>query len=183
VVPEVPPGTLTGLAALARAALAAALRGDPAPAPPAGTGLTVRRGAFVTLRKAGALRGCIGHLADDRPVVEVVLEMAVAAALDDPRFPPVTVEELMQITVEVSVLTPPRPLAPVDPAAVVVGRHGLIVRHRGAAGVLLPQVAVEHDLDALAFLEAVCRKAGLGPGAWRHPEAEVLVFEAEVVDE
>jgi AmmeMemoRadiSam system protein A len=160
----------------------AALRGEPAPAPPAGTVLAVRRGAFVTLRKAGELRGCIGHVAADRPVVEVVCEMAVAAALDDPRFPPVTLAELIEITVEVSVLTPPRRLEPVDPAAVAVGRHGLMVRHRGAAGLLLPQVAVEHGFDALTFLEAVCRKAGLGPGAWRHPEAEVLVFEAEVVD-
>jgi AmmeMemoRadiSam system protein A len=161
----------------------AALRGEPGPAPPAGTVLAVRRGAFVTLRKAGALRGCIGHVAADRPVVEVVCEMAVAAALDDPRFPPVTLAELIEITVEVSVLTPPRRLEPVDPAAVAVGRHGLMVRHRGAAGLLLPQVAVEHGFDALTFLEAVCRKAGLGPDAWRHPEAEVLVFEAEVVDE
>ena len=141
------------------------------------------RGAFVTLRKAGELRGCIGHVAADRPVVEVVCEMAVAAALDDPRFPPVTLAELIEITVEVSVLTPPRRLEPVDPGAVAVGRHGLMVRHRGAAGLLLPQVAVEHVFDSLTFLEAVCRKAGLGPGAWRHPEAEVLVFEAEVVDE
>jgi AmmeMemoRadiSam system protein A len=178
-----PGGTLAGLAALARAALAAALRGDAAPAAAAGPCLEVHRGAFVTLRKAGELRGCIGHLAADRPVVEVVCEMAVAAALDDPRFPPVTVAELTEITVEVSVLTPPRPLEPVDPGAVVVGRHGLLVRHRGTAGLLLPQVAVEHGFDGLAFLEAVCRKAGLRPGAWRHPETEVLVFEAEVVDE
>ena len=181
--PEDPPGTLAGLAALARSALTAALRGEPAPPLPDDTGLEVRRGAFVTLRKAGELRGCIGHLSADRPVVEIVCEMAVAAALDDPRFPPVTVAELMEITVEVSVLTPPRRLEPVDPGAVAVGRHGLIVRHRGAAGLLLPQVAVEHGLDALAFLEAVCRKAGLRPGAWRHPEVEVLIFEAEVVDE
>jgi AmmeMemoRadiSam system protein A len=182
VAPEGPPGALAGLAALARAALTAALRGEPPPAPPESTDLAVRRGAFVTLRKSGELRGCIGRLSSDRPVVEVVCEMAVAAALDDPRFPPVTVEELVEITVEVSVLTPPRRLEPVDPGAVAVGRHGLIVRHRGAAGLLLPQVAVEHGLDALAFLEAVCRKAGLRSGAWRHPEAEVLVFEAEVVD-
>ena len=180
---EVPPGTPAGLAGLARAALAAALRGEPAPALPAATGAAVRRGAFVTLRKAGELRGCIGHLSADRPVVEVVCEMAVAAALDDPRFPPVTVDELMEITVEVSVVTPPRRLEPVDPGAVTVGRHGLIVRHGRAAALLLPQVAVEHGLDALGFLEAVCHKAGLNAGAWRHPEAEVLVFEAEVVDE
>jgi len=180
---ETPPAALAGLAALARAALAAALRGEPMPTLRDGAGVVVRRGAFVTLRKAGALRGCIGHVHGDRAVAEVVCEMAVAAALEDPRFPPVTVEELAEITVEVSVLTPPRPLTPIDPAAVAVGRHGLIVRHRGAAGLLLPQVAVEHGLDALAFLDAVCRKAGLRDGAWRHPEAEVLTFETEVVDD
>jgi len=181
--PETPPAALAGLAALARAALAAALRGEPLPALPDGAGAVARRGAFVTLRKAGELRGCIGHLHGDRAVAEVVCEMAVAAALEDPRFPPVTVEELAEITVEVTVLTPPRRLTPVDPTAVAVGRHGLVVRHRGAAGLLLPQVAVEHGLDARAFLDAVCRKAGLRAGAWRHPEAEVLIFEGEVVDE
>lgn len=174
---------LDGLARLARAALAAALRGEPIPAPTLPAGPVARRGAFVTLRKGGELRGCIGHLHFDRPVAEVVCEVAIAAALEDPRFPPVTVEELAEITVEVSVLTAPQRLSPVDPAAVAVGRHGLILRHRGVAGLLLPQVAVEHGFDAVAFLEAVCHKAGLGAGAWRHPEAEVLVFEAEVVGE
>jgi AmmeMemoRadiSam system protein A len=183
VAPEDPAAALDRLASLARAALTAALRGEPAPAPTLPAGSVIRRGAFVTLRKSGELRGCIGHPHGDRPVAEVVCDMAVAAALEDPRFPPVTADELEEITVEVSVLTPPRRLSPVDPAAVAVGRHGLILRHRGAAGLLLPQVAVEHGFDAVAFLEAVCRKAGLRAGAWRHPEAEVLIFEAEVFGE
>lgn len=181
--PDDSPGDLAVLVGLARAALAAAVRGDPAPLVPELGPAAARRGAFVTLRKAGGLRGCIGHPHADRPVAELVCEMAVAAALEDPRFPPVAIEELSEISVEVSVLTPPRPLAPVDPASVTVGRHGLILRHRGSAGLLLPQVAVEHGMDALAFLEAVCRKAGLRADAWRHPEAEVLIFEAEVVGE
>jgi AmmeMemoRadiSam system protein A len=178
-----PSPALAGLATLARASVAAALRGEPAPDLPGSTRTVVRRGVFVTLRKAGELRGCLGHLRGDRPVTEIVREMAVAAALEDPRFPPVTADELADITVEVSVLTAPRRLRPVDPTAVMVGRHGLVVRLRGVAGVLLPQVAVEHDLDAVGFLEAACRKAGLQPGDWRHPEAEVLTFETEIVDE
>jgi AmmeMemoRadiSam system protein A len=171
---------LEALLGLARSALVAALRGDPAPVP---REPGARRGAFVTLRKRGALRGCVGHAHPDRPVAALVCEMAVAAAFDDPRFPAVTLEELEEITVEVSVLTAPRQLAPADPSRLEVGRHGLLLRYRGAAGLLLPQVAVEHGLDAAAFLEAVCHKAGLGADAWRHPDAEVMVFEAEVVGE
>ena len=179
-VPDVPAAGLASLVGLARSALVAALRGEPAPAP---RDPGAPRGAFVTLRKGGVLRGCIGHPHPDRPVAELVCEMAVAAALDDPRFPAVTLDELAEITVEVSVLTPPRRLIPVDPALLEVGRHGLMLRHGGASGLLLPQVAVEHGLDATAFLEAVCRKAGLGAGAWRRPGAEVLVFETEVFGE
>lgn len=166
---------------LARAALEAAVAGVAEPPAADGAAARVRRGAFVTLRRGGALRGCVGDVFPDRPLAEVVRIAAAAAAREDPRFPPVTAAELPDVEVEISVLAPLRRLAPADPAAVTVGRHGLLVRLGPASGLLLPQVAVEHALDATAFLAATCRKAGLHDGAWRHPDAEVLVFETETV--
>src|SRR5206468_6570651 len=112
--------------------------------PPAGgvPGAALKRGAFVTLTERGALRGCIGHIAADRELGAVVQEMAVAAALDDPRFAPVTREELGSLALEISVLSEPTRLpAPVDAMRVVVGRHGLMVRRERLVGLLLPQVA------------------------------------------
>ena len=142
-----------------------------------------RRGAFVTLMAAGSLRGCIGHLESDRPLAEVVRDMTVAAAQDDPRFPPVTPDEAAGLRLDISVLTEPRRLDPPSPDRIAVGRDGVIVRRGAHSGVLLPQVAVEHGLDAAAFLAAACRKAGLPPAAWRDRGVEVLVFQAEVFGE
>lgn len=135
---------------------------------------------FVSLHAGAALRGCIGQVSAGRPLGEAVVHLAVAAARDDPRFPPVTPEELPRLHVEISVLSQPVPLRPVRPEHVVPGRDGLMVRRGGAVGVLLPQVAREHGWTAEAFLAATCRKAGLGPDAWREHDAEVLVFQADV---
>ncbi len=113
-------------------------------------------GAFVTLREDGELRGCIGRLRADTPLYRVVQEMAVAAATEDPRFPPLTREELARVRLEISVLSPFRRLT--DPTQVEVGTHGLLIIQGGQQGLLLPQVAVEEGWDREAFLEGVCRK-------------------------
>src|SRR5439155_859478 len=117
---------------------------------------------------ARVLRGCVGRIADERPLGDVVREMTVAAARDDPRFAPVTREELPRLALEISVLTAaaPLPLVPVDPARIVAGRDGLIVRRGRHVGLLLPQVATEYHWGPEAFLAATCRKAGLPPDAW-----------------
>lgn len=141
------------------------------------------RGAFVTLEEGPVLRGCIGRVSADRPLGEVVRSVAVSAARDDPRFPPVTMEELSHLRIEISVLSPPQSADPISPERVIVGRDGLVVRRGGAVGVLLPQVATELRLDAQGFLAAACRKAGLAPGDWREPEVHVSTFHADVFGE
>ena len=138
----------------------------------------------MTLLERGALRGCIGHIAADRPLGAVVREMTVAAARDDPRFAPVATDELPALAVEISVLAAPAPLrAPVEPSSIIVGRDGLIVRRESLMALLLPQVAAEYDWSPEAFLAATCRKAGLAPDAWREPGTEVLAFQADVFGE
>jgi len=169
---------------LARATLDAHLAGRPLPAVCATPGAALKRGAFVTLTERGALRGCIGHIAADRELGAVVREMAVAAARDDPRFAPVSREDLASLALEISVLSEPTPLpAPVEAARIVVGRDGLIVRRERLIALLLPQVAREYHWGPEAFLAAACRKAGLPPDAWREPDTEVLTFQADVFGE
>ena len=137
------------------------------------------RGAFVTLTdRRGDLRGCIGHILPHRPLDETVVEMAVAAALQDPRFEPVTGDEVASLHIEISALTVPRPAA--SPEEVEVGRHGLIVSRGWAKGLLLPQVAPEWGWDREDFLRHTCMKAGLPPDAWLDPKTKLEIFEAEV---
>jgi len=139
-----------------------------------------RCGAFVSLHRHGALRGCIGHVEGDRPLAELVGEMAVAAASQDPRFPPVSEDELDGLTVEVSILSPP---VPARPEAVVPGEHGVILRRGGRMGVFLPQVATEQGWDRPTLLAMLCRKAGLPEDSWRDPGVRLEVFRAQVVHE
>jgi AmmeMemoRadiSam system protein A len=148
---------------------------------PFGGGLALRCGAFVSLHtKDGELRGCIGHMVGDGPLGELILELGVSAGARDPRFPPVTADELDDLTYEASVLSP---MAPIDPADVEVGRHGLYIRRGARSGVLLPQVASEWQWDRETFLEQTCRKAGLPRTAWRESGTEVLAFTAQVLRE
>lgn len=135
--------------------------------------------AFVTLTKNGRLRGCIGYTEAVAPLFKVVQECAVAAATEDPRFPPVSPGELPSLRIEISVLTP---LFPLRPEEVEVGRHGLLVRQGRMRGLLLPQVPVEREWDRETFLDQVCVKAGLPPSAWRHG-ATLQGFTAEVFGE
>jgi AmmeMemoRadiSam system protein A len=134
-------------------------------------------GAFVTLKRHGRLRGCIGHIADDKPLRVIVAEMAQAAAFNDPRFPPVTPGEFAELDVEVSILSPLRRCAAKD---IEPGRHGLFLRQGERSGLLLPQVAREHGWDRKTFLAQTCLKAGLPPTAWQDEATELFCFEAEV---
>lgn len=145
-----------------------------------------RRGVFVTwLDHPGRrLRGCIGFPQPVLALAEGLQEAAVSAALDDPRFPPVTAGELRALVAEVSLLGPFEPVAPRDrPGGVEVGRHGLEIESGLARGLLLPQVAPEQGWDREAFLDGACEKAGLPSGAWRSPKVTVYRFEAEVFRE
>ena len=135
--------------------------------------------AFVTLTKKGRLRGCIGYTEAVAPLFKVVQECAVAAATEDPRFPPVSPKELPSLRIEISVLTP---LFPILPDEVEVGRHGLMVAQGRMRGLLLPQVPVEWGWDRETFLDQACVKAGLPPSAWRHG-ATLRAFTAEVFGE
>jgi AmmeMemoRadiSam system protein A len=139
------------------------------------------RGAFVTLKKNGQLRGCIGLIEGMKPLVETVQEMAVAAAVRDPRFDAVSEEELEELDIEVSAMSPIRTVE--DAAQIEVGRDGLIVRRAGQQGLLLPQVATEYGWDRETFLEQTCRKAGLPPDAWKMEGTEICSFSAEVFGE
>jgi AmmeMemoRadiSam system protein B/AmmeMemoRadiSam system protein A len=136
------------------------------------------KGAFVTIKKRGQLRGCIGFIEPVLPLYLTIIRCAILAATEDPRFSPVEEKELKSLEYEISVLTPPRKIE--NPREVVVGRHGLIISMEGKKGVLLPQVAVEEGWDRETFLEQVCLKAGLPPSAWRSSKAELYVFEALV---
>ncbi len=143
----------------------------------------LRRGAFVTLQEQDAhdLRGCIGHILGDRPLGEVIRQVAVSAARSDPRFPPVQLGELSALRIEISVLDEPVLVATSDLCRhLVIGRDGLLVRRGRAQGVLLPQVAVEQGFGPEAFLNAVCHKAGLPPGSWREPATSVFTFTADL---
>lgn len=146
--------------------------------PPPGV-LCENRGAFVTLFKGGRLRGCIGYIEPQKPLYRTVCECALAAALHDPRFDPVSPSELPSIKLEVSVLSP---LEDISPEQVEVGRHGLLVSRGFQRGLLLPQVAVEWKWDARKFLEETCTKAGLPTDAWCHG-ARVQGFAAQVFGE
>lgn len=171
---------------LARLAVDAAARGAPAPDPgrvAAGLGLADapgllrRRGAFVTLRAGGRLRGCIGTIEGRGPLLHEVAANAAGAAIGDPRFPPVTPDESSNLSIEVSALSPLREVA--GPQVIEVGRHGIVLGKSGRQAVFLPQVATEQGWDLPTTLAHLCRKAGLPPDAWREG-ARLRVFEAEV---
>ena len=135
-------------------------------------------GVFVTIKRGGQLRGCLGTLECRRALAEEVARCAADSAAEDPRFPPVSEEELPELEVEVSVLGPLEAIAP-DPSQVVVGRHGLVVEQGHRRGLLLPQVATEWDWTSEQFLRQTCLKAGLPEEAWRSG-AQIYRFEAEV---
>lgn len=138
-------------------------------------------GAFVTIKTHGRLRGCIGHIEGVQPLYKTVAEMAVSAATQDPRFPPMRAEELPAMHLEISVMTPLRRITDVE--EIEVGTHGLVLRHGFRSGLLLPQVATEHHWDRETFLEHTCMKAGLSPRDWQDPNTEIYIFSAQVFHE
>lgn len=167
---------------IAREAILAHVHGNPAPITRADSpGLSVRcRGAFVTLRVGGELRGCIGHIEADSALTHVVARCAVAACSADPRFPPVTAAELPSVEIEVSLLGVFEQVSAAG--EIEIGRHGLLIEQGGLSGLLLPQVAIEWNWDQEQFLAYACRKAGLPRDAWKRG-AIICRFEAEVFSE
>ena len=185
--PELTAADRAALLTLARRAIEAALGGCPPPQVPDGPGVGLRRGAFVTLQEAAThdLRGCIGHIHGDQPLGEVVRQVAVSAARNDPRFPPVEPEELDALQIEISVLSEPVLVPAAALPGIVLGRDGVLVRHGRAQALLLPQVATDQGFNRDAFLDAVCRKAGLPAGSWREPggATQVFTFTADIFAE
>ena len=153
--------------------------------------LKTKTGAFVTINRLingeKQLRGCIGFPNPDKPLIEAVMRAAVAAATEDPRFPPLTRNELDKVVFEVSVLTPPELIqvkSPKElPINIDVGRDGLIVRWSVGGGLLLPQVPVEYGWGAEEFLENACMKAGATPDIWLSPSTKVYKFQAIIFEE
>ena len=166
---------------LVRAAVDAAVSGQPLPSPaePAGI-LAETRGCFVTLKNHGHLRGCIGTFRPADPLAVMLVHMARAAVLDDPRFfnNPVTAAELPDLTVEVSILSP---LEPTDnPLSLQIGTHGIYIVSGARSGCFLPEVATDLRWDAEQFLSECCAgKAGLAPDAWGDPNTQVFLFTSE----
>ncbi len=140
----------------------------------------VRRGVFVTLHVRKRLQGCIGVIEANEPLGEAIVRCAASAALEDPRFAPMKTEQLGELNIEISLLSP---LEPIAPESIEIGHHGLFVRLHAQRGLLLPQVAIEHRLTRQQFLEETCRKAGLRSEAWRDPEARLFGFTCEVFSE
>lgn len=138
-------------------------------------------GAFVSLHKLGQLRGCIGTFTSPRPLVDTIQEMAISSSQKDPRFPPVQEDEMADIDIEISVLSPLREIN--DVSEIEVGRHGIYITRGFYSGVLLPQVATEYGWDRETFLDHTCMKAGLPPGTWKEEGVKIEIFEAQVFGE
>ncbi len=172
----------------ARTVIERHLHGHEVPAMDAGKPFTTKAGVFVTLNRhpSGDLRGCIGIPEPSMQLAAAVQEAATSATRD-PRFPSLEADELDNVTVEVTVLTPPEKIEVDDPesypACIEVGRDGLIAERRGRRGLLLPQVPVKQDWDARTFVSQTCWKAGLSPDAWLDGDTELYCFQGEVFRE
>ena len=144
--------------------------------------LLEKRAVFVTLRnrKTGDLRGCIGQSKPRYPLVDAVAKTAISSALDDTRFPSLKLEELLDLLIEINVLSP---LVPSKPEDVKIGRHGLMINKGSRGAIFLPEVAVSNAWDLHTFLDELCRKADLPEGSWHDREAELYVFESETWNE
>jgi len=179
--PEIDRDARLFLLSLARSTIQSRLDGQALPSTePEAKVLLEQRGAFVTLKIDGRLRGCIGHVIGVAPLWRAVRDNAIAAAFEDPRFEALQSDELVQTHIEISALTP---LRRVTADEVTVGRDGILIERGSARGLLLPQVAVEYGWNRETFLDHTCRKAGLEPGCWRHPDTIISTFSAEVFGE
>ena len=164
---------------IARESVASEVGGLPASSSASIRQLPDASGVFVTLKRRGELRGCIGTLECRAGLAQEVARTARESATQDPRFPPVSIEEIPDLTVEISVLGPLEAVNPNADDAIVVGKHGLVVEQGVRRGLLLPQVATEWGWTAEQFLRQTCRKAGLPDDAPQHG-ARVFRFEANV---
>lgn len=164
---------------LAHDSIVSTLQGHNLALDPPTAHLAQPRGVFTTLHLHGQLRGCVGYVLPASPLYAAVAETARAAAFEDTRFYPVTLDEARQLAIELSILSVPEPI---DPERVEVGRHGLLISMGGRRGLLLPQVPIEHHWNRVTFIEQTCRKAGLTLDAWRRGAA-VEAFTAEVFGE
>ena len=176
---EYSPEERAQLVQLAHDSILAALENREISLEPPTAHLAEPRGVFTSLYLHGELRGCVGYVLPMNSVYRAVAETARAAAFEDSRFCPVTLEEARELKIELSILSPPRPISP---DAIEVGRHGLLITMAGHRGLLLPQVPVEHHWDRITFLEQTCRKAGLPRDAWEKG-ATIEAFTAEVFGE
>ena len=144
-------------------------------------------GVFVTLNNADGLRGCIGFPMPDKKLSHGIIDAAIAAATEDPRFSPVKTNELNDIVFEVTVLTPPVEITVTDPMEylekIIVGRDGLIIRYSFSSGLLLPQVPVEYGWNVEEFLQHTCEKAGLEKDTWKNEKVKIEKFEGIVYKE
>jgi AmmeMemoRadiSam system protein A len=148
---------------------------------PAGGVLERAQAVFVTLKREGRLRGCIGTVSPEYPLPEAVARAAVSAALDDPRFEPLAAKELAQISVEVTALGAQRPVK--SWRSIELGRHGIVLERRGRKAVFLPQVPLEQHWTLPETLDALARKAGLDEGEWRTAGTRLFVFTGQVFRE
>ena len=143
--------------------------------------LNQRNGCFVTIKQDQQLRGCIGNFQSELPLFKEVAQMAQASASKDPRFYPLKEEDLTNFNLEISVLSPLRKVESIE--EIEVGTHGIYIEKSFYRGVLLPQVATEHNWDRQTFLKQTCIKAGLPTDAWEAEDAEIYVFSAQVFGE
>jgi uncharacterized protein len=143
--------------------------------------LKLKAGAFVTLKIKDELRGCIGYITSDQPLFDTVCEAAKHAAIQDPRFPPLTQKEFGIIDIEISVLSPMKKI--IDYTEIIIGKHGLLVEEGYRRGLLLPQVATENNYTVNQFLTSICMKAGLSSDLWQRQKINLKVFTALVFNE
>lgn len=144
--------------------------------------LKEKRAVFVTLFKDQELRGCIGHLEAYKPLGEAVAAMAVAAAIDDNRFLPITLKELPEIKIEISILSPTEKIK--DPSQIKLGQHGVIIKNGSRGGTFLPEVAEHFNYNLEDFLGSLCsHKAGLPENCWHDPETEIYIFTTQKIKE
>lgn len=139
--------------------------------------LLANAGAFVTLNINNMLRGCIGYIEPIYPLFETVCQVSVEAAFHDPRFRPLTKEELLPLDIEISVLYPPYDISGYE--EIIIGKHGLILDEPKHRALLLPQVAVEHHMDVNQFLTALCEKAWINPKEWQKRQLKLKAFETQ----
>lgn len=170
------------LLTIARAAITHLVnKQDYQPPPREEKSLNERSGCFVTIKQEGQLRGCIGNFQSQRPLFLEVAEMAIASASKDPRFHPLEKHELENFTLEISILSP---LEKIDDIELIeVGTHGIYLEKNFSRGVLLPQIATEHNWDRNTFLKQTCLKAGLPGNVWQDADTDIYIFSAQIIKE